>query len=87
MKKMFKNILLTIIAVLMIYGVFFIISLIPATLFSPVFIYELIKDPSSWQEVSVYYKIIIILGFFIFLSIIIFEIIRLIKFIKGKLNN
>ncbi|MBA3047369.1 hypothetical protein FP830_03490 [Candidatus Falkowbacteria bacterium] len=69
-----------------IYLVFFAVSIIPSTIFSPVIVYEIVKDPSSWSDISLYYKLVIIFGAIIFLGIIVIEIIKLIKFIKDKIK-
>ena len=84
MKNIFKNILLYILGILFLCLAFFAISVIPSILFSPFLIYEFIKNPSSWLEISSYYKIIIILGTLIFSGIIILEIRKLIKYIRKK---
>ncbi len=90
MKDLPKNIIKWIIGIFMgilcIYFMFFAISIIPSTIFSPVIVYEIIKDPSSWSDISFYYKLVIIFGAIIFLGIIIIEIIKLIRFIKDKMK-
>ena len=84
MKNIFKNILLYILGILFLYVAFFVVSVVPSILFSPFLIYEFIKNPHSWSEISFYYQIIIILGTLIFLGIIVLEINKLIKYIRKE---
>ena len=90
MKDLLKNTIKWIIGIFLtifcIYFMFFAISVIPSTVFSPIIVYEIIKTPSSWLDISLHYKLVIIFGAIIFLGIIVIEIIKLIRFIKDKIK-
>ena len=79
LKKIIKWIIETFLGILGFYLflclAFFAISVIPSIIFSPFIVYEIIKDPSNWSDISLYSKLVITLGSIIFLGIIIIQII------------
>ena len=90
MKNSLKNIISWIIGIFLfipcVYFMFFAISVIPSIIFSPVLVCGIITDPSGWSDISLHYKLVIILGAIIFSGIVITEIIKLIRFIKDKIK-
>lgn len=74
LKKIIKWIIGTFLGILGLYLflclAFFAISVIPSIIFSPIIVYGIIKDPSSWSDISLYYKLVIIFGVIIFLGIV-----------------
>lgn len=69
--------------ILLIYAVLFTISVIPAIILSPFFIFEIIKE-GGWSEISLYYRLVIICAGLIFVGIVIKELWLLIKWIKKR---
>lgn len=70
--------------ILLIYLIFFIISVMPAIILSPVVVYELIKE-GGWAEIPLYYKFVIICSGLIFIGIIL-KTLGLFKWIEEKLK-
>jgi hypothetical protein len=57
----------------LVYVAIFTISVIPAIILSPIFIYEIMKE-GGWSEVPLYYKLVIICGGLIFAGIVVKEL-------------
>ena len=69
----------------LVYVAIFSISVIPAIILSPFFIYEIIKE-NGWSEVPLYYKLVIICGGLIFTGIVMKELRSLIVWINEKIK-
>lgn len=67
------------------YVAIFTISVIPAIMLSPFFIYEIIKE-GGWSEVPLYYKLVIICGGLIFAGIVMKELWSFVEWIKEKIK-
>ena len=70
--------------ILLIYLIFFAISVIPAIILAPFIVYESIKE-GNWGEIPLYYKLIIICGGLILVSIIL-KMLGLFEWIENKLK-
>lgn len=71
--------------ILLIYVAVFTVSVIPAIILSPFFIFEVIKD-GGWSGISLYYKLVIVSGGLIFVSIVIKELWLFIRWVKEKIE-
>ena len=85
-KKIITWIITITAGILLICLAFFAISIIPAIILSPAIIYDLIREPESWSELSLYYKIVIISGSLVLAGIVVKELIGLVIWIKNKLK-
>ena len=87
LKKIITWIIAIPLSVVIIYLTFFTISVIPAVLLSPAIIYDLIKNPNSWHNISLYYKLVIMFSTTILTGTVLKELFNFFIWIKNKFIN